>query len=748
MNTNKISLLIAFILSTALWVGATGPVYSASTQDELSSPAEADLERVIWRGEHYPNPGFEEWDYWYLPDDVTSYFTTEKYTGYVSAPWPVSEGSRSYLLQARAIVPYNYPEARLTRQMWTYWNNPTNLTLKLDWYLDQMPTAVDGDVFELRVFMGAPATRELHYYFGCESTTMTNSSSRGYFFIDGPLNTWNTLDRNITADHFELFGDYPTQFRLFHIAVLGTSTDYARGFVDDIQMVNGSVIIGGSIENGNFESSSAWYVETNYEPGVISLSTTRQEGDFSLNMTVISNGNRSETRISAYPYRWVSATNLDVFSFSWRLEDLAVSDRYTYSYVYVSCTNGTQEFYLYYMLTYGDVFLLPIGNAQKIQVTGFNTTGQWHTFSRSIYNDVANAFDVDNLRIDEIRIQNYARTQGARNEILFDGISLSSALMSDMSYESQGSVGDLVYAWRDTSSGFTVTDFAHTGAKGANLTIADDEYASMEQYFGHLPVNEHTDLWVDLFWYLNENSEHSDNEVFMQFGFYDEISDEYNSILYYFLNSSPIETGEGYDAYVLLDGIDVEGAWHNMQRNLYDDYVAAFNGPLDGNLEYVYIEARAASGGRVEIYFDDVYVYTDPEPLISSVVQSPTSPTADDVVNVTASVYDLSLYDVTLFYRVDNGTWSDVDMTLSGSQYLGQIPAQPADAVVEYFVEASDAFGNSAVTSYYTYDVEPGAEPTPPPNILPLVAGVGVAIAVLVVILGYLFYLKPRVNSE
>ncbi|TFF92098.1 hypothetical protein EU546_07870 [Candidatus Thorarchaeota archaeon] len=751
MRSIKISLLLAAILVMSFCVGITSQAVSINARDDMSSTAEADLGRVIWQGEQYPNPGFEIWadeTPSYLRH-VSNYAPQERYTNYVSAPWPVSEGSRSYVLQARTDLPWTqYPEARLTRSQWISWDNPTNLTLKLDWYLDQIGNPTDGDIFELRVYLRAPGERQLHYYFGCQSTTLTNSSWRAYFFIDGALDTWHTLDRNITADHYEVFGDYPTQFRYFHVAAMGTTPDYVRGFVDDIQMVNSTwTVIGGSTENGDFESSAAWYQETDYDPAFHSQSTDWIEGDYSLNTTVTSKGNRSEVRVSTNLDRWVSELNPDTFTFSWKLEDLAVSDISTYAYVSVSCSNGTDDYYLYYMLTYGDTFFVGSGNSQVIQVTGFNTTGQWYNFSRSVWTDVSSAFDVENLRIEEIEITNYARVENARTVLLIDGISMTTGIMSDMSYETQGEPGDLVYAWKDAEPEFTVTDFAHTGAKGANLTVVDGGSLYLDQDFGFIPVDDTTDLWIDLFWYLDENSEDPGNEVYMEFEFFSLELWEYYTLAYFLVNTTPIASENGFDAYVLLDDANVEGTWHNMQRNLYVDFVAAFGEPTDVRLNSLYVDAEATSGGRVELLFDDVYIYTDPEPAIADVTHLPVEPILGEEVIVNASVYDPSLDSVVLYYRVDNGSWLDIGMTLGGDVYSASIPSQSLGATVEYYVEATDSFGNVARSSTSIYSVAQAPPPTP---IIPPLVGLGVVVVVAIVIalLLYLFYFKPRQTAE
>lgn len=741
MKAIKITLVLIAMVSTIFLSGATAEATLADRADTPSVPAAADLNRVEWKTDHSGNPGFEYWDGG-RPEELYTYVTTEQYTWYATSPWPVSEGSRSYGMQARAWTSYSYPEARLTRSSWSYWNNPANLTLKMDWYVDSLATPVDGDVFEINVELGAPGDRELHYYFGCESTTVTNSSWRAYFFMPGDTGVWNTFDRNITEDFFEAFGSYPVEFQLFNIYLRSTSSEYSRVFVDDIWMVNGSTIIGGATQNGNFETGAFWYSATDYDPSIVSQSTVREEGDYSLNMTTISDGNQSRSRVESHPDKWVSTSNPDTFQFSWRVDEYGAMDDDTYAWVYVSCSNDTEEFYLYYMLYSGPGFVFPYSNSIVINATGYNTTGQWNHFSRSIFSDVNAVNQTSLLQIDDVEFYTFARTTGARTVLLIDDFSLISAAISDMSYEDQGNPGSMIHAWEDYSPTFNVTDVAYSGQKAANLTLVDGDYFYSEQITGYVSADQYSDLWVDLFWQIADNTGGEGNQVFFTFYLYDDVGDEYYSLAYFLLNSTPIDVENGFDAYILLPDANSEGAWINMQRNLYDDCVAVFGASFSARLDEVAIEAQVASGGRMEILFDDVYLYTDPEPQIIEVLRTPANPAGGLPVEVTADVYDPSLESVMLHYSVDNGTWVDVVMTLEGEVYSGHIDPQVAGTDVDYYVEATDAFGNVVQSSIYSYTVTPGA------NLLPIAAGAGVLVAVVVIVVVYLFYWKPQQGAE
>ena len=140
--------------------------------------AETDLDRVEWKLNHISNPGMEEWTTTHDLDDVYTYRTTEHYSWYTQTPEYVNEGVQSRGIQSRAIDPDHPANAYIGRNDgWLYWNNPTNLTMRFDWYIDSIPQPIDYDYFRLDIYLGAPGDVDMHYYFNCEETRHTNTTN-------------------------------------------------------------------------------------------------------------------------------------------------------------------------------------------------------------------------------------------------------------------------------------------------------------------------------------------------------------------------------------------------------------------------------------------------------------------------------------------------------------------------------------------------------------------------------------------
>jgi hypothetical protein len=87
-------------------------------------------------------------------------------------------------------------------------------------------------------------------------------------------------------------------------------------------------------------------------------------------------------------------------------------------------------------------------------------------------------------------------------------------------------------------------------------------------------------------------------------------------------------------------------------------------------------------------------------PSLSELAMSPQAPRDVDIVNVSVKATDLNgLKGVKLYYNVDAGAYTTVDMAVTGGQantYSGMIPAQPAGKTVTYYVEAENESGQKA----------------------------------------------------
>ncbi|MFW9793612.1 MAG: hypothetical protein ACFFEE_04885 [Candidatus Thorarchaeota archaeon] len=707
--------------------------------------SETDIDRVEWKTNRFPNHGFELWHDDTSPEGVSSSFTTEDYAYFNSNPLYVNEGARSFVIQARADNPVDYSEALLRTSGWQSKVNPTNLTMKFDWFIDELPSAIDNNYLRLRVRFAAPGEKNLYYYFESQNTLLSNNSWDCYFQVSGALQSWNVFDRNLTEDYFEAFSSYPTyQYYTFEFQLRTFTTSYCRAYFDDLWLVNGTTFIGGSVSNGNFETNGVWQTNLNSDQGLISKSTTRQEGEYSLNATVTSNGNQSYARFYNYNEFRASPLNPDQFSLKWRIDELVSPSINTYAYFRVYCTNGTEggEFSLTYGLFYiGDSVPYQLYGGQDLLATGFNVTNQWHTFETSFWNDVISVNATDFIVISDIQFEVYSRDPGARITILFDDPSITTAALCDMDYEDQNQVGDEIWTWNLNdypAPNYTVTDNAHSGSRAARLALENGEYFDGYQYLDLYQVNDETDLWLDLFWRIEDWSQDVDNVLYFEVHF------EEQTLAYILANNSAVPGANGFDEYIIVSGHNSQGVWNNLMRNLYNDYEDAFGVSPDTTVYGISLHGEADSSGNIEVLFDDVYLYHDPAPEISGIFFTPAVPDTD--VNVTAQVYDPSLESVKLQYRIDGGTWNELTMINTGDGFNATIPGQLNGTEVDFYVEATDAFGQVSQSSQVGFTVTSDQEP-PPQDLFPLLVGIVVIAAMGVLILAYIFVIRPKQST-
>ncbi|MBN2230990.1 MAG: hypothetical protein JW779_15500 [Candidatus Thorarchaeota archaeon] len=738
--------ILCLMMSSQLLPQASISRTQTLTQESVTVPSETNLGRVTWTTNTFPNVGLEEWYNPHSPEDIYTVRTTEEASWYETSN--VYEGAKSFGMHARALDPSHYSEVRLTQQSWIYWDNPTNTTLDFDWYLDSIGTPINQDYYQVRLRI---SNRDMYYYIGCQNSVVMNGSM-AYFFINGPLQTWNHLHRNLTSDYFEVFGQLPTEFEWAEWWIRSYSTTYTRIYMDDVNIVNGTFVkVGGSTLNGNFEGTGGWTFQTSTDPADISQSPVRKEGDWSMNMTVLSNDYTSYAYASYNPNKLLSESNKGQLSFWWMIEDWVNPDVFSYCRLIVNVKNSTTDFQIYYFFAIGGAGTMPMvimDNTIKIKVDSFNATGTWNRFDRNIWEDFTGVYDTENLWIDEIEFQVRTTVDNSLLSLLFDDIQFETAILNDMNYEHQDAVGSPILGW-DYTSGLddvTVTDFAKSGNKAANLTLNNDESCGYDQTIGKLVLNSSTELILDFNVYIDDFNLTSEDYLLFALSVQD------TSMYYIIANStSAFESSLGEEGgdFILLQDTITTNQWLNFQIDIVHDYEDLFGNAPDTTLTYLYLSARSGPASRLSVIFDDLYIYCDPAPDVIDVdhliILAPGGGPGYAIINATA--IDATLESVVLNYRVDNGTWQQVDMNqLDTTLFEANITNLVGDLTVEYSITATDAFDKTFTalngTEYFSFTLSTGTLPTG--DLLGPILILGVIIAIGVVLLVYVFVYKRK----
>lgn len=616
----------------------------ATPQDSIANIAATDLERVTIESNLFPNNGLEEWTNPHTPRTLQTSRSIEKDTWWEHSV--IYEGSTSYGLEARALDVFHYSEISLTNQSQVYWNNPTNLTLDFQWYLDSIGNSVNQDYFRIQITMD---TRTMYYYMGCENTVSTNSSNSGYFNIGGATKTWNHFQRNLTSDYFETFGLLPTQYRTMYWFIRSYTTTYTRAYIDYIFMINGTTTkISDSVSGGDFEGGGAWTASTGAGAGDVAQCADSHEGSYSMNLTTLTFDDNAYAYASYEPRKLLSIDNQGNLSFWWNLDNYTNPTTNTYARVVVSFQNATLfGGNIYYYLFVGGSGMLPLvvmGNDLTFAVADFNVTDTWNFFDRNIWEDVTTYYPTENLWIEKIEFQVRNSADDARLSLLVDDITFNQSILSDMDYEHQNDVGERIQGWNSPpgSHEFTVTDYALHGSKAANLTLAENS-AYIDQNLCQLQLDATTKLMLDFNVYIDTFNSSSEDYILFNF----ELNDE--SFAYVIANSTSnfedeIATEEAAK-FVLLQESLVIGEWLNFKLDLVHDYERLFGSLPDTTISYIVLMAEAGIASELTVIFDDLYIYYDAEeapdtvaPVISLLPAN--GSTVSDIVSIEFNVTD------------------------------------------------------------------------------------------------------------
>ncbi len=708
-------ILVAFMISPLFLTTYDSTITNLQgTSTESPTLAETDLGRVTYRANAFANGAFETWTNPHEPDELYTIRTLEnrgwwEYTN-------VFEGVMAFGMNVRAMDENHYSEMYMTNQSQVYWDNPTNLTLDVEWYLDSIGNPVNQDYFRLQVRMDY---RTMYYYLGCETTNVYNSTSNRYFMLDGATDTWNHLHRNLTADYFESFGELPSQYETMYWYIRSYTNEYTRIFLDDLWLVNGTTIkAGGSVSHGNFEGGGSWTWGSGSGPGDIAQCSDAHEGDWSMNMTALTFWDDAYA-IAYYDARkTLTPDNQGNLTFWWKLDNYTNPSTSTYARIIINLENATTSFNFYYYLFVGGSGQSPflaMGNDRKFNDVNFNVTGTWNQFNRNIWQDFSSYFTTENLWIDQIQFQVRNSANDARLSLLVDDVTFNTSILSDMDYEYQNAVGDNIQGW-DAPPGndeLTVTNFTSSGNKAMNLTLTDGNEWGTDQKVGSLVVDDTTELIFDFNMYIDTFNESSDDFVYIQFDF----DDSY--LIYVLANaSSAFESNideEDGQYFIVLQDTFTTGEWMNFQLDIVHDYESVHGSLPDDILTYLEMQGEVDVSSSLSIIFDDMYIYYDTAPEITAVGQNPATVTeANDLVVISAEVIDASALTVTLSYRVDGGSWVNLTMDeTTPSNYTVDINAPWGETM--YFITAVDAFGKTDTAmdggNYFTFATEDTTDP-------------------------------------
>lgn len=731
--------MVVAVAILVIVVGSGVEILLTSTFSQCSSAEPNDnrkladtlVENTNYTSNHFPAGEFEEWTNSHTPEYVDeSNQMREKYWWYASDPWPVNEGTSSAGLQSRTFDSYMSSVA--------YWRQspsvPTSsLTFEFDWYTDSNPNPTPGGC-QLYMELWFNNGKYMEYYLS-GSPSAGNYTNTGRIIINGSIGSWNHFNRNITSDYLsitEFGGSLPESHAMtminFYAWSRGNVREYLRGFIDDLWVTNElTVYIGGTERNGNFESEALWSNSQQQSYAALTQSSFSHSGSWSMNHTVMSDGNTSSVYAQYQPMIHLSEINQGVLESWYNIHDWAMASDNTYSVIQLEIHTESYNMYAYYYLCAGGAGPIHTNTSTSVVFasTGYNQTGQWVNIQRNLWQDLSTYFSLTEALISQISIRTQSTNPQCKLTILIDDVSLVSSLVDDMGYEDQGVVGASIQGYQSSAHDFaddsrwTVTNTSFAGSKAANLTMTEASSFSLYHALCYpllnytpLPIRGTEEIFLDARWQLDDAIDIASGYVSFRIESLD------NKKMNYVLsrNLSDGMTNTSSEGFINVKGINTEGEWMYLHRDIVRDYEAVFGMLPNTKIRYLYLRASTAAGDSLSILLDDVYMYTDSAPRISFLGQSPLIPEPTEEVQVSANITDASTHRVLLNYRVNSGTWQYVAMEpQTDSLYLSSIPAQQFDALVEYYISANDTMGWVSVypsdSNFLAYAVEDSVAP-------------------------------------
>jgi len=701
------------------------------TPENIEQVADGPVPQEPLRLNVIENPSYEDWNdgshspegwltqssaHQYSDRAYTSDVANGVYAGYIEGLGGNVSYANSYLI-AR-------PRAPITEAL-----IEPGISLSFNWKVQSLPDLQIGSEVYLYI-----QTRDgfggSHYFFYYLSTasTYTTASIYARISVNDTIGQWNSFNRNITEDFIDEFGGgaltstYYIDYLWFYVTSPAEATGMAAAVIDDVILYNTTYT--DWIENGDFESGagSPWtYYYTSL--GYVQQSTDSIMGSYSTKVTVPSvTGGSGWARCymnfgSTNTYHAVSP-GMTVIEIDWNYNDTFGIGASQYAYMRITYENGSVYQVHYYFGRGGDT--IPSNNTPNYyaKIPGFGARESWQHSQIDLY-DAASQLGLFNLSITGISFYSYAGSVTGSAELLIDDFKMTTYPASDPTFEYDNIVGTdpPFLGWKRQVSPhgeLTKTTDSHTGFYACNLTTNDN---SDGIYRGGLYVDIDGNLATDFWWKLDHIDSSNSAYAYIDIEFYD-LSLFYHIIYIVGRSSSWTPTNSATIKYIEADGFNQTGIWTNLNRNITYDFESSFSISSEGwALTGIELHVYSAPGLKVSCLFDDIHFIDTGPPVISSVDDLANPMYYEDVpVSITVNDVRPGVSSVVVNYTTDGwSSWNTIATTYSTSTYDADIPAQPYDTLVQYYVIATDGCGVQAINdnlgAYYSYTVDDDIAP-------------------------------------
>ena len=685
------------------------------------------------------NGGFEETSPNGGPEYFNYYGSAYQYTD--TAYTSITHGGSSYSCSIQGLATEQFYANPYVYRSFTYGSERAylqeNIEFDFFYYLLSNPDVSTGGEIYLRLRMRHDASSTyyyLYYYFSSNNIPSSNSTgSTGYYDLTSSFGSWESFSRDITTDFNLAIGAAPADTYVQNMYIYATSPANPLGMteviVDDFSLENGS-FFNYIPSNGDFElgTGSGW---SGYNRGIASIYQTDEhtEGNKAINMTAYSPMSTltGDAYIESYWGDWstpprgyyVTGPGSLTVSFDWKYNDVNGGSQ-TYAFFYIYGWNYTYSIFAGWFFGSG-TDTIPWSNYTDVDsadvyysATGFGERDVWHAFNLDVY-DLCVEYNITNMPFIYTGISiNAINIADTKVELLIDDFKTNTYPTVDPSFEENWdyTVSNPIPSWEtnypdpyvsftsDANVGDTAANITSFGSVG-NVRLYRDMYLKIEP-----------NLFTDFWWKLEEVDSTEGNYALIN------IETDDGKEIYYILGASELyfQTNSTNDFYYYVDDFNQSGIWHNLVRNIANDFVTAFG---EGNWNITGIEFHCYAWGAsvTSLIVDDVHFVLDSTGprLISQILLNDPTYYQDALLEIMAVDSLTRVVSVRVFYRTET-TWSYVIASMFGMYFRATIPAQDFGNTIEYYFEMSDLFGKIGIDdnsgAYYSYDIIDDIDPT------------------------------------
>ncbi len=579
---------------------------------------------------------------------------------------------------------------------------PKSLNIEFDWnYTSTYNGGYDQSAYIQMYVQNSSNSFSIYYYFGNQLDQWSFGNSSWSKYVKDKNFGSNSTWEHTSIDMYELLSELNVNIMAvtsvnFYVTV-GEYLNSSSIFLIDNYEVKTYPTFDPGFEQDWFWTSynplPGWQSQGSTYP-YHNISSDSHSGDHSANLTIrnTDSGFRRQPYVETNPSMLVSAW--------WKLNWI---EEISYSYVHIQL-GFEGGYYLYYILAnHGSGF----SNTSSIlyyDTENLNVTGTWVNLLRNFTSDLE-PVTTEKLNLTEVRVHGYSAS-GGNLSILIDDFAIVDSEPPEILSVNQVTSTPVYYS--EVIVQTEVTDnledikevilHYNTGSNWDTKTcdhISGDLY---ETSIPALPYGTEIDYYISALDWSSREAIDDNGGFYYSYTVGDDIAPTVaivdwkndtvvsNSIL---IEATADDVGSGVD-YVefTVDGV----SFYNDSESPYE---------FNWNTRTVSNGTRTVDtiahdhAGVTEVDRITLNVQNDVAPPELSTIQiNPTTPQYNQAVLVSVAVTDATgVENVTLYYRLDEGTWTSVEMQPSVALYTAEIPAQEWGVEVDYYVVAYDTFG-------------------------------------------------------